>query len=133
MVRVTVSMNEDGSRTIYEFDGANHKATATTRTQDGKLRGMIRYVLDVAGRFSSGEVFGPDEMLRFKTLYKYSDTGRLLEESQLGKDDTLRHKIVYAYDRAGKQIGYSVYDAKGNLLNRASAATPSSPGKKKTR
>jgi len=133
-VRVTVSINEDGSRTIYEFDAANHKATATTRDGDGKLRGRIRYVLDPAGRFSSGEVFGPDEKLRFKTLYKYGDAGRLVEENQLGQDDSVRHKIVYTYDQLGKQVGYSVYDAKGKLLNKVGAPTRvASPTKKKTR
>ena len=129
-VRVTVSINQDGSRTTYEFDAANHKATATTRSRDGKLIGRIRYVLDPEGRFSRGEVFGPDEKLRFKTLYKYGDAGRLVEESQLGPDDSVRHKIVYTYDQLGKQIGYSVYDAKGNLLNKVGAPTPT---KKKTR
>ncbi len=132
-VRVTVSINEDGSRTIYEFDAANHKATATTRGRDGKLRGLIRYNLDSAGRFSSGEVFGPDEKLRFKTLYKYGDANRLLEESQLGKDDSLRHKIVYAYDQTGKQIGYSVYDGKGKLIGQTTAPASPSPVKKKSR
>jgi hypothetical protein len=133
-VRVTVSINEDGSRTIWEFDPANHKAIATTRDRDGKLQGRVRYVLDPAGRFSSGEVFGPDEKLRFKTLYKYGGAGRLLEESQLGQDDSVRHKIVYAYDQLGKQIGYSVYDAKGKLLNKVGAPTQiASPTKKKTR
>ena len=133
-MRVTVSINKDGSRTIYEFDATNHKATATTRDRDGRLQGRIRYVLDPAGRFSSGEVFGPDEKLRFKTLYKYGDAGRPLEESQLGPDDSVRHKIVYAYDQLGKQIGYSVYDAKGKLLNKVGAPTPfPSPTKKKSR
>jgi hypothetical protein len=132
-VRVTVSINEDGSRTVYEFDTANHKATATTRGRDGKLRGRIRYVLDPAGRFSSGEVLGPDEKLRFKTLYKYGDGGRLLEESQLGPDDSVRYKIVYAYDQLGKQTGYSVYDAKGKLVSQTAAPAPASPEKKKPR
>jgi len=53
-----------------------------------------------------------------------------VEESQLGPDDSVRHKIVYTYDQLGKQIGYSVYDAKGNLLNKVGAPTPT---KKKTR
>lgn len=132
-VRVTVSINEDGSRTIYEFDAVNHKATATTRGPDGKLRGRIRYVLDPAGRFSSGEVFGSDEKLRFKTLYKYGDAGRLLEESQLGKDDSVRHKIVYVYDQVGRQTGYSVYDAKGKLVSQTAASRPLAAEKKKPR
>jgi hypothetical protein len=133
-VRVTVSVNEDGSRTTWEFDPANHKATATTLGRDGKLQGRIRYVLDPTGRFSSGEVFGPDEKLRFKTLDKYGDAGRPLEETQLGPDDSVRHKIVYAYDQIGKQIGYSVYDAKGKLLNKVGRPTQvASPTKKKTR
>jgi len=132
-VRVTVSINDDGSRTVYEFDAANHKATATTRGRDGKFRGRVRYVLDPVGRFSSGEIFGPDEKLRFKALYKYGEAGRLQEESQLGQDDSLRHKIVYAYDQLGKQIGYSVYDAKGKLVSQTTAPASSSAEKKKPR
>jgi len=31
-------MNADGSRTVYEFDDAQHKAIATITGEDGKLR-----------------------------------------------------------------------------------------------
>lgn len=120
-LRVTVSINPDGSRTAYRFDSANHKATATTTGKDGKVREKIRYVLDEAGRFSSGLVFGPNDQLRFKTLYKYDATGRLLQETQLGDDDAVQHKIVYTYDTAGKQTGYSVYDASGKIIGQTKA------------
>src|SRR4030095_12298695 len=76
-VRVTVSMNADGSRTVYEFDDAEHKAIATTTSEDGKLREKIRYDIDDVGRFSSGTIFGPDGRLRFKSRYKYDSSGRL--------------------------------------------------------
>ena len=46
---------------------SHHRATATTTGKDGKLVGKIRYTLDEAGRFASGEVYGPDDQLRFKT------------------------------------------------------------------
>ncbi|HEY2615197.1 MAG TPA: hypothetical protein VGI42_05770 [Chthoniobacterales bacterium] len=129
-VRVAVSMNADGSRTIYEFDSLNHRATATTTSKEGKLIGKIRYSLDDAGRFASGEVYGPDERLRFKTLYKY-EAGRLAQESQLGKDDALQHKIVYAYDANGKQTGYTVYDAAGKRLSQSGAPSPTASPRKK--
>jgi hypothetical protein len=115
-VRVTVSMHPDGSRTVYKFDNAQHKAVATTTDPDGKLRETIRYELDEAGRFSSGEISGPDGRLRFKSRYKYDDAGRLLEETQSAGDGTLMHKIVYSYDSSGKQTGYSVLDASGKLV-----------------
>ena len=76
-VRVTVSMHPDGSRTVYKFDNAQHKAVATTTDPDGKLRETIRYELDDAGRFSSGEISGPDGRLRFKSRYKYDDAGHI--------------------------------------------------------
>src|SRR4029453_3716804 len=79
--RVTVSMNADGSRPVYQFDAAKKKATATTPGQDGKLRQTIRYEIDDAGRFSSGRIFGPDGRLRFKSHYTYDSTGRLQEET----------------------------------------------------
>jgi hypothetical protein len=44
-VRVTVSLNADGSRTTYRFDRPNKKATAFTTGQDGKVREKIRYDL----------------------------------------------------------------------------------------
>ena len=117
-VRVTVSINADGTRTTYQFDSPNRRAVATTTDKDGKTVGKIRYVLDDAGRFVSGEVYGPDDQLRFKTLYKYDDTGKRTQETQLGPDDAIRNKIVYAYDKIGRQIGYSVYDAAGKLIRR---------------
>src|SRR6266513_4584150 len=121
-VRVTVSMHPDGSRTVYKFDNAEHKAVATTTDPDGKLREMIRYELDEAGRVSSGEISGPDGRLRFKSRYKYDDAGPLLEETQSAGNGTLLHKIVYSYDASGKQTGYSVFDASGKLVGGKSTA-----------
>jgi hypothetical protein len=129
-VRVTVSMHPDGSRTVYKFDNAQHKAVATTTDPDGKLRETIHYELDEAGRFSSGEISGPDGHLRFKSRYKYDDAGRLLEETQSTEGGTLLHKIVYSYDASGKQTGYSVFDASGKLVGGSAAKVrPSSSPK----
>ena len=134
-VRVTMSMHPDGSRTVYKFDNAQHKAVATTTDPDGKLRETIRYELDDAGRFSSGEISGPDGRLRFKSRYKYDDAGHLLEETQSAGDGTLLHRIVYSYDAAGKQTGYSVFDTSGKLIGGKSAGkarpspTPKGGGK----
>ncbi|MEP6698178.1 MAG: hypothetical protein ABJB09_00465 [Verrucomicrobiota bacterium] len=132
-VRVTVSLNADGSRTVYEFDSLRHKATATTTGTDGKTVGKIRYVLDDAGRFANGEIFGPDEQFRFNALYKYDAAGRLSQEIQMNKEGALQNKIVYDYDKNGKQTGYAVYDAAGKLIRQTSplSATPTPPTRKK--
>ena len=132
-IRVTMSLNEDGSRTVYETDTANRKATATTTSAAGKVQAKIRYTLDEAGRFETGEVFGPDDKMRYRTAYKYDASGRLKEESQLSTDGTLRHRIVYAFDAAGKPAGYSVFDAAGRLLGQTTdkrAAAPAQPATK---
>ena len=123
--RVTVSMKADGSRTVYQFDDAQHKAIATTTGQDGKLRQTIRYELDDADRFSRGRIFGPDGRLRFKSRYTYDSAGRLQEETQSAANDTLLHKIVYSYDQNGKQTGYSIFDASGKLLGRTTPSVTS--------
>jgi len=129
-VRVTVSMNADGSRTVYEFDPLHHKAKATTTDSNGKAVGTIRYTLDDAGRFVSGEIYGPDEQLRFKTLYKYDAAGRLSQETQLNKDGPLQHRLVHAYDKNGRQTGYAVYDAAGKLFSqKGPSPTPASKRK----
>jgi hypothetical protein len=136
-VRVTVSMHPDGSRTVYNFDNAQHKAVATTTDVDGKLRETIRYELDDAGRFSSAEISGPDGRLRLKSRYKYDDAGRILDETQSAPDGTLLHKIVYNYDSSGRQTGYSVFDASGKLVGGNGAAivraSPSPKPREKTR
>jgi hypothetical protein len=126
-IRVTVSINADGTRTTYEFDPPNHRATATTTSKDGNTIGKVRYVLDDAGRFASGDVYGPNEQFRFKTLYKYDAAGKLTQETQLGADDAVRNKIVYAYDKNGRQTGYTVYDAAGKLVRRTPEVGPSRP------
>ena len=132
-VRVTVSMNADGTRTTYEFDPAHHRAVATTTGQDGKIVGKIRYTLDDAGRFASGVVYGPDDQLRFKAQYRYDTAGKLTQETQLGPDDELRNRIVYAYDKNGGQTGYTVYDAAGKVLRQTPGVSqrPTPPGKRK--
>lgn len=123
-VRVTVSINADGSKTVYEHDSLRHRATATTTAKDGKLVGKIRYTLDALGRFASGEVYGPDDQFRFRTLYKYDDSGKLTQETQMGQDDVVRNKIVYAYDKSGRQVGYTVYDATGKVIRRTPGTGP---------
>jgi hypothetical protein len=129
-VRVTISLNADGSRTTYRFDDANHKAIATTTNREGKTLGKTHYTLDDNGRFATGMVYGPDKRLRFRSTYKYDDAGKLTQELQCDKDETLLHKIVYAYDSLGKQTGYSIYDGAGKLVGQST--TPSiSPSSKK--
>ena len=120
-VRVTVTMNPDGSKTVYQNDGAKHQTTATTTGRDGKARDKIIYHLDASGRYETGRVFGPDGALRFKTRYQYDPSGRLAEETQAAKDDSVRHKIVYSYDAAGHQAGYAIYDGGGKLLGKTTA------------
>lgn len=132
-IRVTVSMNADGSRTVYQFDDAQHKAIATTTNHDGKLREKIHYDMDDLGRFSSGTIFGPDGRLRFKSRYKYDAAGRLQDEIQSAEDGTLLHKIVYSYDQSGKQTGYSIFDANGRLIGRTSASSLSPTASPKPR
>jgi len=136
-VRVTMSMHPDGSRTVYNFDSAQHTAVATTTDPEGKVRQTIRYQLDNAGRFSTGEVSGPDGRIRLKSRYKYDDAGRILEEAQSAVDGTLLNKIVYSYDPSGRQTGYSVFDASGKLVSRTGGAaarqSPSPKPREKTR
>jgi hypothetical protein len=131
--RVTVSMNADGSRTVYQFDDTQRRAIATTTGRDGKVRQTIRYELDDAGRFSSGRIFGPDGRLRLKSRYTYDNAGRLQEETQSAEDGTLLHKIVYSYDQNGKQTGYSIFDAAGKLLGRTTPLVTSPSSSPKSR
>ncbi|MGI8891203.1 MAG: hypothetical protein ACR2G0_10535 [Chthoniobacterales bacterium] len=122
-VRVTVMMNPDGSKTVYQTDAANHQATATTKGSDGKPEGKIVYQLDADGHYQTGQVYAGNGALRFKTRYRYDDSGRLAEESQLTKDDSVENKIVYYYDALGQQAGYAVYDGQGRLLREVSHKT----------
>ena len=117
-VRVTVTLNPDGSNTVYQTDAAKHQAIATTTSADGKARSKIIYKLDANGRYESGQVFAANGTLRFKTLYQYDPAGRLTQETQLAKDGSVRNKIVYSYDAEGHQAGYAIYDGDGKLLGR---------------
>ena len=125
-VHVSVVLNADGSRTVYENDAANHKTVATTTGKDGKMREKIRWDLDENGRFLRGEVFGPKEQFRFILQNKYDANNRLIEETHFAKDQSVIGKIVFRYDAAGHQIGYSTYDGSGKLLSQtlAPSATP---------
>lgn len=130
-VRVNVTVNPDSSRTTYQFDNANHKATAITSEPDGKPRGKTVYRVDDEGRFATGVSFDAKGKFRFKSLYKYDAAGRIQEETQLSKEDAILNKIVYSYDANGRQTGYSVFDASGKLLGQTSTpARPLSPKKK---
>ena len=129
-VRVSIVLNADGSRTVYETDAANHKTTATTTGKDGKLREKIRWDLDESGRFLRGEVLGPKEQFRFILQNKYDASNRLIEETHFAKDQSVIGKIVFRYDAAGHQIGYSTYDGAGKLLGQTIAPS-ASPAKRR--
>ena len=128
-VRVTVSLNADGSRTVYQFDNAKHEAIATTSDSNGKSRGKIVYQIGDASRFVSGVFFGPDEKFLFKSVYKYDAAGRLEQETHLAKDDSVINKIIYKYSPAGKQIGYSVFDPAGKLISGITSPPPAATPK----
>lgn len=128
--RVTVTINPDGSKTVYQKDGRSQQATATTTGADGKPRGKIIYKLDREGRYETGQVLAANGVLRFKTRYQYDGAGRLASETQLGKDDSVRHKIVYRYDAKGNPAGYAIYDGAGKLLGET---TPKKPAADKAR
>jgi hypothetical protein len=125
VVRVSVVLNGDGSRTVYENDAANHKSVATTTGKDGKMREKIRWDLDENGRFLRGEVFGPKEQFRFILQNKYDASNHLIEESHFDKNQNVIGKIVFHYDAAGHQVGYSTYDGNGKLLGQTVAPTAS--------
>jgi hypothetical protein len=132
-VRVTMSLNQDGSRTVYKFNDAKHTATATATGADGKLREKIRYRLDDTGRFASALVLAPDGKLRFKSRYTYDSAGRLEEETQFSESDAVLHRIVYNYDAAGKPTGYSVFDPDGKLISRVAPLVPPAASSSKAR
>src|SRR5205809_8146698 len=88
-VRVSVVLNADGSRTIYETNAANHKTVATTTGKDGKSREKIRRDLDESGRFLRGAVLGPKEQFRSILQSKYNANSRLIEETHLAKDKSV--------------------------------------------
>jgi hypothetical protein len=125
--RVTVTINPDGSKTVYQKDGASHQAVATTTSADGKPLGQIVYQLDSQGRYESGQVFAANGTFRFKTRYKYV-AGRLAQETQLSKDNSVQSKIVYNYDALGNPAGYAVYDSDGKLLGRTTPKKPADKG-----
>lgn len=127
-VRVTVTMNPDGSKTVYQTDGATRRATATTTGANDKAQGKTVYKLDGNGRYESGEVFTANGKLRFKTRYRYDAAGHLLEEAQLAKDDSVQNRIVYSYDAEGHQSGYAIYDGEGKLLGRTTPKKTSGRG-----
>jgi len=122
--RVTVAINPDGSKTVYQKDGNHNQALATTTGADGKAQGKIIYKLDSEGRYESGQVFAPNGSLRFTTRYQYNSAGRLVQETQLAKDNSVRSKIVYDYDSIGRPAGYAIYDGDGKLLGRTSTKKP---------
>lgn len=128
-IRVTVTVNGDGSRTTYQFDNAKHQAIATTADPDGKARGKVVYRLDDSGRFESGVVFGPDDKFLFKTVYKYDAAGRLEQETRLDKGDSVVEKTLYKYDAVGKQIGASTFHATGKLISGTASPAPSGSAK----
>ncbi len=126
-VRVTMTMNPDGSKTVYRVDGAKHESVATTTTASGKPGGKIIYQLDAESRYASGRVFAAGGAFRFKTLYHYDAAGRLAEETQLDKDDTVLHKIIYSFDAEGNPAGYAIYDGSGGLLGRTTPKSTQRP------
>ena len=123
-VRVTVAMNPDGSKTLYQTNNAKRETIATEAGANGKTCRRILYKLDGEGRYESAQVFGADGKLRYKTKYQYDSASRLQRETHLTTDDTVSNSIVFNYDAAGHQTGYAVYDGEGRLIGKTTAKKP---------
>ena len=65
-VRVTVTINPDGSHTAYQFDQPRHQATAITTGSDGKLLGKAVYRMDDARRFTQRRFFWTRQKISFQ-------------------------------------------------------------------
>jgi hypothetical protein len=131
-VRVKIIANADGSRTVYQFDGEKHEATATTTDAEGKTRGKIHYQIVEVGRFSSAIAFGPDEKFLFKSIYKYDPAGRLEQETHVGEDGAVINRIFYKYNQTGKLLGYSIFDPAAKLISgNATPAPTTTPAKRR--
>src|SRR6266404_3816818 len=77
-VRVTVTLNADGSRTIYQFDNAKHEAIAATTDANGKPRGKIVYQISDTGRFVNKIVYKYDSKGKQIGYSVFDPTGKLL-------------------------------------------------------
>ena len=128
-LRVTVAVNPDGSKTIYQTNEAKRETTATSVGVNGKVRGKTVYKLDGGGRYERGEIFAADGKLWMKTKYEHDGAGRLLSETQFSRNGEVRNKLIYSYDAAGHQTGYAVYDAAGRLLGRTTPKTTPRPAR----
>src|SRR5436309_14677857 len=73
-VRVSVVLNADGSRTIYETNAATQKTVATTTGKDGKLREKLRWFLAEDGRLLPGAALGPRDHFRCILRNNYVST-----------------------------------------------------------
>jgi hypothetical protein len=117
-------MNADGTRTTYEFDSPQHRAIATTTGKDGKTVGKIRYTLDEAGRFMSGEVYGADDQLSFKALYKYHPAGNSPRKPSSGPTMSPVTRSSAPMIRTENKPAITVYDAAGKLIRGTPGVSP---------
>jgi hypothetical protein len=114
---LTVTIDPDGSRTVYQEDSLGRQAIATTTGSDGRPRGKITYPLDSKGRYESGQVFAARALFVSRLSM---DTRRL--------DASRRKRSVATAQSAQKQIHHR-FSSSFRLLVRLVPSPLASAGK----
>lgn len=133
-IKVTTSLNNDGTKTVVKTDGDNNTAENSVYDSHDKLIQKTVFKIGDNGSPVGGYVYAtrgvdakgqPKMVLVYMMVYKRDGLNRLSEVYNYSPTKQLLSRQVYRYDAGNKVIKVDNYDAAGNSIGSgASQAIP---------
>jgi len=120
-VHAVTALHEDGSYTVTLSDNDKHSSESSTYDAAKHLIEKVVYTLDEDNKPLSGLVYGPDNAVAFKAVYKHDDFKRITEEDDYTLADQLIRRFTYDFGSDGAVIRVHAYDSQGNELSQSGA------------
>ena len=123
--------DESGEHTEYVYDEKGEPIERKNYDEEGTFISLEKFSYNEKGGLSEQVKFGPDQKVEERTVFQQPDD-KTIEQLEYEGADKLKNKTVIRFNEAGKELSsvqttpdgklisgvYSVYDDKGNLVER---------------
>jgi uncharacterized protein RhaS with RHS repeats len=118
-MRTETSVFEDGSRTVYIYDGVGNQIRTTDYDSDSSIVFDIYYDNNELGDVTGWKVYNHEGVIFRYFEVDYLSRGVESELREYGEDGSLIKREQYFYDSEGRRIETYYYDSQGVLRGKA--------------
>ena len=122
-IRVTIKTRGDGSKSTTITDPEKRTATETVTDAGGKVRQKTTYLLGERDLAVGAIFYDAKDKVVYKATYTRDPSGNVTEAAFTAPDDRYLGKRVFIYGADGHATQVIDYDANGQVIPQAQAAS----------